>query len=573
MSHSPATRRLAAIVVLDVVGFSRLMGADETGTLASLKERWALILEPVVAQHGGRVVKFMGDGALIEFPSAVNAVNSAVELQSKFTAANAALPETRRIVLRIGVNLGDVIGEGSDIYGDGVNIAARLETLAEPGGIMVSGTMHDHVMGKVDILFEDMGEQELKNIAKPVRAHRVAQPGQQLRSPAKPKGASIAVLPFANMSSDPEQEFFADGLSEDLITDLSKVPGLFVIARHSTFAYKGKQIDIRQAAKELGVIYVVEGSVRRSASRVRITVQLIEAAGGGHLWADRFDRNLEDVFELQDEVVGKIVSALSDALPKAAPLPKRRAPNMQAYDLFVRGRVLSMQSPEANIQARAQLERACAIDPTFAEAHAWLAMNLLFGWMYCYQPDSRERVLALARQAVALDPGNAEAHVILGNVLIFNGSGDLDGGRAHFDIALELNPNHADAWLFLADLDVLEGLMDEAVVVGRNAFRLNPHPPPYYHWLFGWVLYGARHYQEVVDTLSRAEAHAVGALRILAAALAQLGRMEEARDTARRFLAAVPDFTIGSWLESMPFRKPEDAAHFIEGYRKAGLPE
>jgi TolB-like protein/Tfp pilus assembly protein PilF len=550
--------------------------ADEAVTLAVLKQRRVEILEPTVRTHDGRIVKLMGDGVLLEFASAVNALNSALELQAKFTEANMGLPENRRIILRIGINLGDVIGEGSDIYGDGVNIAARLEALAEPGGIVVSATVHDHVTGKLALSFDDLGERTLKNIQKPVRIYRAVQKiHEALESdPSNAPGrASIAVLPFTNMSSDAEQEFFADGLSEDLITDLSKVSGLFVIARHSTFAYKGKLIDVRQVGRELGVSYVVEGSVRRSALRVRITVQLINARDGSHIWADRFDRDLAEFFALQDEVVGKIVDALATALPLTRPPQKRRAPNLEAYDLFVRGRAQSMQSPEGNRLARPLLERACNLDPDFAESQAWLAMNLLFGWMYCYQEDSREKVLAFAQRAVALDPNNADAHVVLGYVLIFNGAGDLEGGREQFEIALKLNQNHADAWIFLADLEVLEGRPEDAVRDGRQAFRLNPHPPSYYFWLFSWILYAARRYEEVVETFSHDNARAIGSQRLLAGALAQLGRIDEAREVARQFLIAMPQFTIGSWAKSLPIRDPCNLQHFVEGYLKAGLPE
>jgi TolB-like protein len=386
---------------------------------------------------------------------------------------------------------------------------------------------------------------------------------------------SIAVLPFINISSDLEQEYFADGLAEDLITDLSKISGLLVIARHSSFAYKGKPLDIRRIASELGVRYVIEGSVRRAAARVRINTQLIDATANVHVWADRFDCDLADIFEMQDEVVRRIISALADALPSARPPPKRRAPNIEAYDQFVRGRALSMQSPEDNISALPLLERAVELDPGFAEAHAWLAMNLLFGWMYCYREDSRERVLALAKQAVALDPDNADAHVVLGYVLIFNGAGDLVGGRKQFEMALELNQNHADAWMFLADLEVLEGRPEQAVRDGQSAFRLNPHPPSYYYWLFGWILYAAHRYEEVIETLGQGDVRwvGIGSQRLLAAALAQLGRLDEAHAMARLFLTALPQFTVSSWAKTMPFRDSRDRQHFIEGYLKAGLPE
>ena len=383
---------------------------------------------------------------------------------------------------------------------------------------------------------------------------------------------SIAVLPFLNIGSDPEQDYFADGLAEDLITDLSKVPGLTVIARHSSFAYRGKQMDIRQIARELGVRYVVEGSVRRSATHVRINTQFIDATDNSHIWADRFDGDLTDIFQLQDEVIRKIVDALSDVLPAAHPTPKRRPLNIEAYDLFAKGRALSMLSPEGNKSARPLLERACGLEPSFAEAHAWLAMNMLFGWMYCYQENSCEKVMALARRAVLLDPANADAHVVLGYVLIFGGAGDLAGGREQIEIALKLNPNHADAWIFLADLEVLEGRSQDAVRSGRIAFQLNPHPPSYYYWLFSWILYAARRYEEVVETFRQDEGRTIGSQRNSAGALAQLGRLDEAREMARQFLLAVPQFTISSWAATLPFRDPRDRQHFIDGYLMAGLP-
>jgi TolB-like protein len=374
------------------------------------------------------------------------------------------------------------------------------------------------------------------------------------------------------MSNDPEQGFFADGLTEDLITDLSKVTGLFVIARHSTFAYKGKSFDIRQAAKELGVSYVTEGSVRRSESRVRVTVQLIEARDGKHIWADRFDRKLEDVFEVQDEIVRKIVNALADILPLAHQPVKRREPKIAAYDLFVKGRVQSLHLAEENVKARSLLEEACRIDPEFAEAHAWLAMNLHYGWMYCGEGDARKKAFSLAERAVSLDPTNADAHVILGYLRIFGTTPDLQGGREQFATALKINSNHADAWMFLADLETLEGRTEAALLAGRTAFRLNPQPPSYYYWLFSWALYAAKRYEEVIEMTLRDEARALGSQRLLAAALAQLGRLDEAREAARKFMDVAPNFTVSSWVKTLPVRDPRQLDNFVEGYIKAGLP-
>jgi TolB-like protein len=576
LTEARPQRRLAAILAADVVGYSRLMNQNEAGTVAALQDLRSQVIDPRIIEHSGRVFKTTGDGVLVEFPSVVNAVACAVGIQKSQAERNADLPEDSRFQLRIGINLGDVIIEGEDVFGDGVNLAARLEGVAPAGGLAISGTVLDHLGNRLDLAFEDLGELKLKNIDRPVRVHalRPAPASIEQITPRPVAGRpSIAVLPFTNMSSDAEQEYFADGISEDLITDLSKIAGLTVIARNSTFVYKGKAIDIRQVAKDLGVIYVIEGSVRRASSRVRVTVQLIDASDGSHVWADRFDRNLEDVFAVQDEIVGKIVQALAGVIPTSRLPPKRRPPKIEAYDLFVRGRAQSLHLAAANKKARPLLEQACRIDPEFAEAHAWLAMNLHYGWMYCYEEDSRDRALVLAQRAVSLDPANADAHVILGYLKIFANAPDLEGGREQFTTALTLNPNHADAWIFLADLETLEGRPEQALEAGRNAFRLNPYPPSYYHWLFGWVLFAAKQYAEVVDVVQHDDARALGSQRLLAGALAQLGRLEEAREIGRQFMREMPNFTIGSWVKSLPVRDLRQLDHFIEAYRAAGLPD
>ena len=382
-----AQRRLAAILAVDVVGYSRLMERDEAGTLARLKSRRRDILQPVISKHHGRIVKLMGDGVLVEFGSAVNAVDCAVELQTAMDLANADVAGDRRIVLRAGINLGDVMVEGSDLYGDGVNIAARLESLSEPGGLCISGSVFEHVNGKLPHSFVSLGPQKLKNIDRPIQIYRLAGkdgPGAvvsavELPLPDKP---SIVVLPFVNMSADAEQAYFVDGLTEDLITDLSKVPELFVIARNSSFAYKGRSIDTRQIARELGVKYVLEGSARRAADRVRINAQLIDAAAGGHIWADRFDRDLADIFAAQDEVVGKIVEALVGKLAAASLKERYRPTNLEAYDLCLRGRAEWAHSPEAGVEAIPLFERAIALDPNYADAYRWLAVSQCEAWVY-----------------------------------------------------------------------------------------------------------------------------------------------------------------------------------------------
>jgi TolB-like protein/tetratricopeptide (TPR) repeat protein len=484
------------------------------------------------------------------------------------------------IQLRIGVNLGDVVVEDDgDLYGDGVNVAARLEQLAEPGGILVSGTAYDHLQGKLPYKLSFLGERTLKNMVRSVRVYCVGWqpsaaggPDRPLAAPRLPNRASIAVLAFTNMSSDPEQEYFADGLAEDLITDLSKVPGLLVIARNSSFTYKGRPADIRTVAKELGVRYVIEGSVRRATGRVRINAQLIDATDNSHVWADRFDSDLPDVFSLQDAVVGKIVSALAHVLPSTASLAPRRTTSLEAYDLFVRGRVLVTQSLEGNRAARPLLERAIDLDAGFAEAHAWLAMSHHFAWAYWGEATERHPSLAFAaaQRAVSLDPEDAVAHAILADVLIF--AGRAEEGAAELATALRINPNHADAWTFLGQLRAFEGNPAEGIDHVRNALRLNPYPPGWYYWLLGLAQYSARQYEDAVETLRHEATRRMGSQRILAASLAQLGRLEEANVEAEQFLASHPHFSMQHWARTQPFRHQRDRQHFIDGYVKAGLP-
>ena len=574
MPEERTQRRLAAILAADVVGYSRLMGADEVGTLAALKTRRRDVFQPAIARHRGRIVKVMGDGVLVEFASAVDAVECAVVLQEGMQSANEGLPEDRRIVLRIGINLGDVMVEGSDLYGDGVNIAARLEALAEPGSVFVSGKVRQEIANKLGLKFDDLGEKNLRNIAETVRVYRVsvsANPaGVIVGGTVEGSKPSVAVLPFTNMSGDPAQEYFADGLAEDLITDLSKVTGLLVIARHSSFAYKGRSVDVRSIARDLGVRYVIEGSVRRASDRLRINAQLIDASDGSHIWADRFDRDLADVFLVQDEVVSKIVGALAEKLPSARSLPKRRAVNLEAYDLFIRGRSFATLVQDAKA-ARPLLSKAIELDPGFAEAHAWLAMTHLVGWIYLGEPEEEHRKPArsAARRAVSLDPENADAHIILGYLRAFEG--ELVEGVAELEMGLRINPNHAEGWALLADLRVLEGRAAEAIDCVYNAFRLNPHPPGDYYWLLGWAQYALGRYQDAVTALRHESAGGPGVRRILAAALAQLGRLQEARAEARTFLSQFPHFSAREWGRGQPFLYDADRQHFIDGYVKAGL--
>jgi len=574
-------RKLAAILAADVVAYAALMEADEAGTFDRLRARRKDLFEPEIEKHHGRIFKLMGDGLLAEFGSVVDAVECAVTLQRGMQERNASVPDDKRIDVRIGINLGEVIVEGDDRYGEGVNVAARLQQLADPGGICVSAKVSKEVEKKLAFGFEPMGEHQVKNIAEPIACYRVSlQPSdsgnQPVRAappaPGAPAKATIAILPFANMSSDPEQEYFVDGLTEDLITDLSKVCGLFVISRHSSFAFKGKSADIRTVARDLGVRFVVEGSVRRAAARIRINVQLIDAEDGTHLWADRFDRELEDVFVLQDEVVGRIVSALSGVVPASGARSGKRATNVEAYDLFVRGRMLVNQSLGSNRAARPLLMKSIELDPEFADAHAWLAMSYIGSWVYFGEASESERSVALAeaQRAVSLDPNNASAHAILGSVLIYGGSPDK--GAAALATALRIDPNNADALMFLAEERVYEGHGAEALDHARTAFRLNPHPPGWYYWYLGFLEYATGRYDEAIDTLRHRATHWSESQRILAAALAQLGRIEEAKAEAAQFLAAHPNFTIRHWANTQPFQHEADRRRFVDGYLKAGLP-
>jgi adenylate cyclase len=373
------------------------------------------------------------------------------------------------------------------------------------------------------------------------------------------------------MSSDPEQAYFADGLTEDLITAVSKVPGLFVIARHSTFAYKGKPIDVRQAARELGVNHIIEGSVRRVGKRVRVTVQLIEAQGGRHLWGERFDRDLEDIFAVQDEVVANIVSSFPMALATFETKRTRHVPNMEAYELFVRGRALSLETAEKIVLAYPLLERAIELDPAFADAHAWFAMNLVFQFINGGPGVGTENILAAAKRAVSIDQENVDGRVALGYALTY--SGDLLAGRQQFELALSTNPNHADAWLYLADLEIFDGHPQAAVEAVERALRLDPYPHATSYWMWGFVLYAARRYEEAVNKLEHPSCRGTGAQRIRAAALAQLGQLSEAHDVGREFMTNYPNFTTRAWAKIQPFRHSRDLDHFVEGYIKGGLPE
>ena len=452
MADERVERRLTAILVADIAGYSRLMGRDEEGTLAQLKVLRKSLVDPKIEQHRGRIVKTTGDGALVEFASAVDAVRCAVDIQRAMAERNADIPSDSRIEFRIGINVGDIILDEGDIYGDGVNIAARVETLAQPGAVCLSDAAYQQIKGKLALDITDMGEQPLKNIAHPVRVygvrHETVSARPALTLPDKP---SIAVLPFQNMSGDPEQEYFADGMVEDIITALSRMRWLFVIARNSTFTYKGKAVDVKQVGRELGVRYVLEGSVRKAANRVRITGQLIDAGTGAHLWADRFDGALEDIFDLQDQVTTSVVSAIAPKLEQAEVERAKRKPteSLDAYDYFLRGtESLYVQTRESTIEALPLFHKAIELDPDFSSAYAMAAFcytqRKSGGWVTDRAQETAEAA-RLAWKAVELGKGDAAALCRAGHTLAYVVE-DFDGGALFIDRALLLNPNLASAW-------------------------------------------------------------------------------------------------------------------------------
>jgi adenylate cyclase len=473
MAKERAHRRLAAILAADVVGFTRLMAADEAGTLAALKARRKEVLAPLVAKHQGRVFKVAGDGVLVEFASAVNAVECAVELQQAMASANRDVPEPQQIVLRVGVNLGDVIVEGSDLYGDGVNIAARLETIAKPGFIVISAMAFDYIKGKVRIAFQDLGLQALKNLAEPVHAYQVADMESTVERSSRPDKPSIAVLAFENMSGDPEQEYFGDGIAEDIITDLSKISTLAVAARNTSFALKGKAMDVIQMARQLGVTYVVEGSVRKAGHRARITAQLIDGRVGHHLWAERYDRELSDIFAVQDEISRAIVDALKIRLApeERAGIGHRTTENVEAYQLYLMGRFyLRSQGRHSNRMAVDLFRRATQLDPNFARA--WASLALAHSWLRMKgdPTTSLDLIEGFVSRALRLDEELAEAHAARAEVLLRHS--DVVEAEAAARRAVELDPTMMYAHFALGEVLRRTNRLDEAARAFEAAIPL-----------------------------------------------------------------------------------------------------
>jgi adenylate cyclase len=593
MAEDRVQRRLTTILAADVVGYSRLMEQDEAGTMALLRARRHEVLMPAVAQHGGRVFKVMGDGVLIEFTSVVNAVECAIALQKAMQAQNAALPAHQHILLRIGINLGDVMVEGSDLYGDGVNLAARLEALAEPGGICVSGDVYRQVRSKLQMQFQDLGEQKVKNIVGPVHAYRVQAEGAEPvpaeppetrnAAPTLPNKPSIAVLPFANMSNDPEQEYFADGMVEDIITALSRFNQLFVIARNSSFTYKGRAVDVRQVAKELGVRFVLEGSVRKAGNRVRITGQLIDAATGAHLWADRFDGGLEDVFELQDKITGSVVGAIEPTLRKAEIERVRRRPveNLDAYDLYLRAlpHVYAFR-PDENLAGLKLLQKAIELEPTYALALAFAAwcheQRLVRGWAPVGQDDA-EVAIALARRAIAAGSDDAMALATAGFVLVMVAR-DYDAGLDAIRRALELNPGSGFVAFLSSTALLFGGNPEDALIHAERAVVLSPMDPGAFMFL---SVAGIAHLfsgrpEQALQLGKRSAALNPdwdSTYWLLVPAYAQLNRPADARVALAKLVALSPGLTVSGARQRLPIRDPASLEMVLDGFRKAGLPD
>ncbi|UCF81926.1 MAG: adenylate/guanylate cyclase domain-containing protein [Desulfobacteraceae bacterium] len=632
MNTTNVQRKLAALISADVVGYSRLMGDDEMATVNTLTA-YRELMSNCIEQYRGRVVDSPGDNLLAEFASVVDAITCAVEIQKKLESQNEELPETRRMAFRIGVNLGDVIQDGGRIFGDGVNITARMEGLAEAGGICISGTVYDHVKNKSNFGYEFLGKQKVKNISDPVRAYRVLtrpedagtlkykvkkddpkhrwrvrlvmiailvavivgmvtwkhqmdkkrqkptivrllEKHRALKLPDKP---SIAVLPFTNMSGDIEQDYFTDGMTEDLITDLSQISGLFVISRNSVFTYKGKAVKVEEVAKDLGVQYVLEGSVRRVSDQVRITAQLIDAKTGHHVWAERYDRDIKDIFALQDEVTGKIVKALAVNLvaDEHSRLIKKGTDDLGAYDLVLRGTAqFRRHTKENNELAREMFEQAIQFDPNYTAAYAGLVWTRLMAWIYGWSHDPKllEDALELGKKAVSLDESSPQGHVILGNVYLWKKR--HEESIIEFEKAVSLNPNDADALSSLGGALVFSGLPEKALGYIEKAIRLNPNYPEYYIFNLGQAFFQLRMYEEAVMALRKSiikNPNFMPAHYVLAACYAHLGKQEFARATAEDVKRMNPGFSLKGASEILPLKDEEDFEHFAEGLRKAGL--
>jgi len=570
-----------------MVGYSRLMEVDETGTLARLKTHRIELIDPAIAKNRGRIIKTTGDGMLVEFHSVADAVLCAAEIQRRMARRNADVSPARWMQFRIGINLGDVIVEENDIFGDGVNVAARLEMLAEPGGICVSGAVRDQVGQRLeDVEFEDLGDQSVKNIARPIRVFRVRLEQQPKTAPEDPKDAavataiskkpSIAVLPLVNMSGDPEQEFFADGLTEDIITELSRFHDLLVISRNSTFVYKGKAVKVQEVAREFGVDYLLEGSVRKAGGRIRVTVQLIDAETDRHIWAERYDRELEDIFAIQDEMTRAIVATLPGRVEAATHDRAKRKPtdNMAAYECVLAAKVLHHRSTrEDNAEAQRLLNRALALDPNYAHAHAWKACVLGQTWVYdwCSDRDATfQQVAAELEITLALDDNDSDVHRILAALNL--NRDEHDKAAYHQERALALNPNYDLVVVQQGELLTWLGRPEEGIDWIRKAMRLNPYHPERFWSHLGRACYCAEKYAEAVEAFSRITRPDHTHHAFLASTFAQMGNAVAAAAHAAEVLKREPKFSVAVHLATQHYKRDVDRQRHEAGLLKAGLP-
>jgi adenylate cyclase len=580
-------RRLAAVVAADLVGYSRLMEADETGTLARLKTHRIELIDPAIVKNRGRIIKTTGDGMLVEFQSVVNAVVCAAEIQRRMGRRNTDVSPARWMQFRIGINLGDVIVEENDIFGDGVNVAARLETLAEPGGICVSGAVRDQVGDRLDdVEFEDLGEQSVKNITRPIRVFKVrlVQDAATAREGAKDAAVtattankpSIAVLPLVNMSGDPEQEFFADGLTEDIITELSRFRDLLVISRNSTFVFKGKAVKVQEAARELAVEYILEGSVRKVGDRIRVTVQLIDAETDRHIWAERYDRKLEDIFAIQDEMTCAIVATLPGRVEAATHDRAKRKPtdNMAAYECVLTAKVLHHRSiREDNFEAERLLDHAIVLDPNYAHAHAWKGCVLGQQWTYGWGADrdlTFEKVAAELEIALALDDNDSDVHRILAALNL--NRDDHDKAAYHQERALVLNPNYDLVVVQQGELLTWLGRPEEGIDWIKKAMRLNPYHPERFWSHLGRARYCAENYAEAAEAFSRITRPDHTHHAFLAATFAQMGNAVAAAAHAAEVLKREPKFSVTVYLATQHYKRDVDRKRHETGLLLAGLP-
>ncbi|MDB5556008.1 MAG: cya34 [Rhizobium sp.] len=575
-------QRLAAVLAADMVGYSRLMEGDEAGTLARLRTHRMELIDPAIVKNEGRIIKTTGDGMLVEFQSVTDAVKCAMEVQQRMKRRNADVPPDSRIEFRIGINLGDIIFDDGDIFGDGVNIAARAEQLADVGGICVTAAVATQIGSRLDVSFEDLGEKMLKNISRPVHLYRVALDGPTSEE-AVPQAAdsrsavskpSIVVLPFDNMSGDPEQEFFADGLTEDIITELSRRHELFVISRNSSFVYKNQPVNVREVAEKLGARYLVEGSVRKIGDRVRVTVQLIDAVTDAHVWADKYDRKLDDIFAIQDEVTAAIAATLPGRVEAAQrdQLARVKPANMAAYECALTAKVLHHRSTEAdNKQAQALIDRALALDPGYAHAHAWRACILGQAWVHEWCADKEATWTQISQElerALAIDDNDADVHRILAAVNVNNN--ELTTARYHQERALSLNPNYDLVVVQQGELLTWLGRPEEGVEWIRKAMRLNPHHPERFWSHLGKAHFAARQYGEAIEAFMHLSAMDQVQHAFVAACHGWLGDEIAAGAHMKKVRALAPDFGIDAFLATLHYTRESDVEHIRDGLIKAG---